>query len=494
MNKGLKILKKIPNPILQEKFTRMEKQEQYNSNIKKVIQTQKVLVQDFNKNKMNIMNSQNILYVCDFDEYNKINHITSYFQNCCINIFFLVLHNKTIFLTESDNIIIIDINREQDLCSYERYILNKLDITDTIVFAIDNDKYKSNILLTNISNNFRNIIVMPYSKISSMVNKKIKIFINFKCINESYGGGNQFVNNMHKYLEKCTNVTITYELEQDINVYLIIDPRKDKNFKKYSLGDIVKYRNANEQSNSKIIYRVNDCDITREIKNLECYILEHVNNIDCFVYNSDFIKQYYHNKYPQMRQKMARIIYNSVDGSIFYPKQDSKLNKKIKIVTHHWSDNINKGYDIYFRLSEYCKISNLYEFVFIGRKFNQNYDTKSIIVSGPFCGMELADNLRKCDIYITASKYDSCPMHVLEGISCGLPILYSDNIGGATDICEIGQNKIGEKFASFDDLINKLELIRNNYNCYCENIKQNINMYNSNECYAKYLRLMHHLE
>jgi hypothetical protein len=488
MNKGLQILQRISNPILREKFLRMEKQEQYNiiSKIPKKIKT--IIQQDPNKNKNIIMNSKNILYVCDFSEYNKIDKTIVFFQKCNINIICMVLHNKTIFLTNNDKIKIVDKYRIYDLNSYEKYMLDYFNSTDTIIITS-----QDNSEMENICNNFKNAIIMSHDKLSTLViNKKIKIFINFRSVHECYGGGNQFVNNIHKYLEKYENMNITYELEDNIDIYLIIDPRKDKNgFKKYSLDDIVKYRNT--KKTGKIIYRINDCDITRKLKNLENSIMENINDIDCLVYNSDFIQQYYYNKYQHVRHKMTHIIYNSVDSTIFFPKQKLNIgeNKKFKIVTHHWSDNINKGYDIYFKLAEYCKMSDVYEFIFIGRKFNSNYDSSLINVVGPFSGMELADKLRNCDIYITASKYDSCPMHVLEGLSCGLPMLYSNNTGGVKNICEITSDKVGEKFVDFDDLINKLEIIKNNYDIYYDNILRNINFYNSNDCYTKYLKLMY---
>ena len=487
MNKGLQILQRIPNPILQEKFARMAKQEQINI-ISKIPRKIKINTQqDPNKYKSIIMNSKNILFVCNFNEYNKLDKIITFFQKCGINIICLVLHNKTLFFTNNEKIKIIDKHRIYDLNSYENYTLNYFNSTDTIIITSQNNND------IKICDNFKNVIIMSRDKMSTlMMNKNITVFINFRFVNESYGGGNQFVNNIHKYLEDCENINITYELEDNIDVYLIIDPRKDKSgFKKYSLDDIVKYRNMKKMG--KIVYRVNDCDITREIKNLEHAIMENINDIDCLVYNSDFIRQYYYNKYQQMRYKMTHTIYNAVDSSVFYPKEKPIFdkNKKIKIVTHHWSDNINKGYDIYFKLAEYCKTSDIYEFIFIGRKFNSNYDTNSINIIGPFSGMELADNLRNCDIYITGSKYDSCPMHVLEGLSCGLPMLYSNNTGGVKNICEMSTGDVGEKFLDFADMLDKLELIKNNYYKYYDNILRNINLYNSKECYAKYLNLMH---
>ena len=44
-------------------------------------------------------------------------------------------------------------------------------------------------------------------------------------------------------------------------------------------------------------------------------------------------------------------------------------------------------------------------------------------------------------------------MHVLEGISSGLPILYINHEGGAKEICEFSDDKIGEIFNDFNELL-----------------------------------------
>jgi glycosyltransferase involved in cell wall biosynthesis len=110
-------------------------------------------------------------------------------------------------------------------------------------------------------------------------------------------------------------------------------------------------------------------------------------------------------------------------------------------------------------------------------------------VLGPYKGKELGDILRECDIYISASKYDSCPMHILEGISCGLPILYLDYPGGVKDICEIADDKIGESFKNIEECIQKVDIIRSNYEMYYKNIVKNIDLYHSKQCYADYTKL-----
>ncbi len=312
----------------------------------------------------------------------------------------------------------------------------------------------------------------------------LKIFINFECKDVPYGGGNQFVLKLVDYLKGFSNFSITYTLEKDIDIYFLIDIRKEGAFKKYSFEEIDKYK---QRHGGKIIYRINDCDITRENKEVESLILKNIDKIDYFIFNSTFIKEYYFEKYTAFNKTQYSIIYNTCDGRIFFPKKE-RVSEKIKIVTHHWSDNIHKGYEIYYQLYNYCMNRNDVEFVFIGRTFNGKF-TDFQKINGPYKGQELANALRDCDIYVTASVYDACPMHVLEGLSCGLPILYIDHLGGGKDICKAANEKVGEPFNDFPDLVMALDKLKNNYSFYYNNILKNINLYNSDTCYKAYVEV-----
>ena len=263
------------------------------------------------------------------------------------------------------------------------------------------------------------------------------IFINFKPNNtKPYGGGNITTHYIEKYFEgKNFNFKIIYELSSLINLYLIIDPFKDNIYKKYSLEDIIAHRNEHNK-NGKIIVRINDCDITRPTLSPELSrekkIIKNNTQIDYLIFNSNFIKNYYK---KIINISNYKIIYNGCDNSIFFPKQQNLMkSNKIKIVTHHWSNNMNKGYQIYYDLWKHLLNSDNYEFVFIGKNIPDMF--KEVPIIGPFVGMELSQELRNCQIYITDSIYDSCPNHVIEAISCGLPILYRKYEGGAQELCE----------------------------------------------------------
>ena len=81
-------------------------------------------------------------------------------------------------------------------------------------------------------------------------------------------------------------------------------------------------------------------------------------------------------------------------------------------------------------------------------------------------------------------------MHYLEGISCGLPILYCINGGGTQEVCE----KFGEEYSDLNTLIEKINLIKNNYSKYVEKIILNKNNLSKDICNLKYLQLINNNE
>lgn len=327
--------------------------------------------------------------------------------------------------------------------------------------------------------------------------KKKIIFINFRPEDVAYGGGNIFTYNLVNYL-KNNNICVEYNLNAGIDLFLIIDPFPGQ-YKKYGLVDIINFKKK-YKLNSKIIIRVNDCDITRKNINKknsrEQCIYRNYKNIDYMIYNSDFIKEYYLKNYPGLKEIKSSVIYNGGNTDIFFPLEKKLLNNKSKIVivTHHWSDNINKGYGIYYKLWKYAqrKHSGI-EFKFIGRKFNDKFNNE-VPVIGPYKGKELADELRKCDIYITASINDSCPNHVTEGLLCGLPILYINHAGGGKNLCELIKDcKIGEHFNNFVELINYIHMIRKHYPSYRQNVINNRDKFYDGLCFNNYLELFQNI-
>lgn len=306
---------------------------------------------------------------------------------------------------------------------------------------------------------------------------------NLKPPSGSYGGGAFFVIDLERYFKKM-GFEVTYQLEDNIDLIFIIDPRFG-DYKKYSFDTLCFYSKQNP--NCKLLYAVNECDIKRQVSiNIEPIIVKAITKCDYVVFISEWLKDYYYNKYSQLREKIcnSKVIFNACDLNVFYPDKNKipinkrllddsipEQSKKIKIVTHHWSNNYFKGFHIYNQLdkliSEDDRFKNI-EFTYIGR-YQDNYRVKNIKYLPPISGKELSDELKKHDIYLTASLYEPGGIHQLEGMAVGLPVLYRNNSGGIQESVLAA----GEEFYEIDDMLVKLNKIIDNYDSYCKDINYN---------------------
>jgi len=153
------------------------------------------------------------------------------------------------------------------------------------------------------------------------------------------------------------------------------------------------------------------------------------------------------------------VVYNAPNEQIFNKQDKSLFNKsgKIKIIAVSWSVSTLKGFDIYKFLDDNLDF-NKYQMVFVGRS---PIEFKNIKMIKPVEQLELAGILKQNDIFITASKIESCSNALIEALSCGLPCL-AFNSSSNPEI--IGQG--GELFNSAEDLLKKIDKIANNYLSY----------------------------
>ena len=319
----------------------------------------------------------------------------------------------------------------------------------------------------------------------------MKIMFTLKPPNGSYGGGAFFVKNLSRFLVQ-NNHRITYTLDKDVDIIIVIDPRKcDHN--RYSIEDIYNYK-KNINPRVKILHRVNECDPKREISiNIEPLLIKTMKFADHVVFVSSWLRDYYIQKYSTNKSKndnnnynedwlstKSSFILNGVDLQIFTGKIDknniindiknniTQYKQPIKIVTHHWSNNYLKGFEIYNQLDRLLdkeEYRNKFQLTYIGN-YNPKYKPNNIKLFPPTQGKELSNLLKQHDIYLTATQYEPGAMHYLEGAASGLPVLYRKNGGGAHEIC----SKFGEEFININDLFNKLNQIIDKYEIHYNNI------------------------
>jgi len=172
------------------------------------------------------------------------------------------------------------------------------------------------------------------------------------------------------------------------------------------------------------------------------------------------------------------VIYNAPDKSIFNPESriEFSRNRKIRLIATSWSENMNKGFDVYKFMDDNLDFGK-YEFVFVG---NSPVKFRNIRHIPPVDSRRLAQELKKSDIFVTASKNDPCSNSLIEALSCGLPALVL-NDGGHPEL--IGKG--GEVFKNNAEIFEKLEKIVANY----EEYRKNIPVFDIERTAEEYLRV-----
>jgi glycosyltransferase involved in cell wall biosynthesis len=130
------------------------------------------------------------------------------------------------------------------------------------------------------------------------------------------------------------------------------------------------------------------------------------------------------------------VIPNSVDPAIFRPPvaREPLDGRKVRLVAVSWSDNPNKGAEIFAWLDENLDLDH-YELTFVGRSQEAFRRLRTI---GPMPSQGLADELRHHDLYVAASRNDPCSNALLEALACGLPAAYLASGGHPELVGEAG--------------------------------------------------------
>ena len=157
------------------------------------------------------------------------------------------------------------------------------------------------------------------------------------------------------------------------------------------------------------------------------------------------------------------IIPNAPDQSIFntHNRVEFNTNRKTKLITTSWSSNPQKGGPIYKWLDENLNW-DLFEYTFVGQISEKLNNIKHI---PPVDSQKLSSILKNHDIFITASQNDAASNALLEGLACGLPVLYM-NSGGNPELVK----EAGISFNHQEEIKDKLEMLINKYQKYQNNI------------------------
>lgn len=301
--------------------------------------------------------------------------------------------------------------------------------------------------------------------------------------NKPCGGGSRFALNLSNYLiSKGHEIQYSFDPSNLPDCILFFD------HKLYSDDCITKWLSLDHaklirQKFPKIpfITRINDIGYPKSRPENFVKNFSELANISNFViYVSEWLqKDYYKNKIFTESQ----VIHNCVDEKSFNIKE--YVFDKPKLFTHHWSDNRMKGWDIYEKIDKWIADKDI-DFTFVGN-IPQGVKLTNTKLYPPLPEKEIANIIKQNNIYITASKFEPCGNHFIEGLACGLPLLYTKDSGGTKEFGEYGL-----EFDTFDDFKIKFDNIVDNHILYYNRIKEKFNNFNYitfNEYEKIFLRL-----
>ena len=271
---------------------------------------------------------------------------------------------------------------------------------------------------------------------------KRKILINRKPVEGPWGGGNNFVRALHEYSFKNGYVPVN-QFQEDIDLIFMIDPRYDE--LGISANEIAQYKSY--KPDTKVVYRINECDARKGLVGDIDPVIQSCSQItDLCVFISDWIKDYHVKN--QWGCTNNAVIYSGTNKSHF--RATEKINNgKINLVTHHWSDNPLKGHDIYQKIDEWLVDNPEFTFTYIGRSHGELNNSTMI---PPTFGQDLGDLLSSYDVYISASRFDPGPNHIIESLACEIPTYAHTESGGAVEM--VGEHHL---YSSFNEIKKILE-------------------------------------
>jgi hypothetical protein len=270
-----------------------------------------------------------------------------------------------------------------------------------------------------------------------------------------YGGGNQWLNQLSAHLKRC-GYAVQCHLDRKVDCVAGTHAGLSGALA-FSYNDVLRAKEKNPRL--VCLHRINDNDARKGTDTMDRTLAEADRAADHTVFVSDWLRGYHASRWFDLTRPHS-VILNGADPSIFHPIGGAtwKQGAPLRLVTHHWSDNMSKGFELYARIDELIASGSLpgTDIWIIGR-WPARIRWRSAKTFGPRVGGALAELLRQSHIYVTGSKHEPGAMHPVEGLQCGLPLLYDRETGGTVELGE----KYGMEMSA--DAVESITRIRDGY-------------------------------
>lgn len=301
---------------------------------------------------------------------------------------------------------------------------------------------------------------------------ELKVNILFDLYDGPMGGGNQFLKALRNYFRAES----IYEDDPGKANMILFNGHQ---FAGRVAGFRLKYRNK------PFVHRI---DGPMRLYNRKSDIRDHIVNLagkylaNATIFQSIWSKQQNH-RLGYCAKEFETVINNAPEPAIFNTegKVSFSRDRKMRLIAISWSDNWNKGFDIYKWLDKNLDFEK-YEMVFLG---NSPTKFKNIKHIPPLTTKDVAEELKRSDIFIFASRFEACSNSLLEALHCGLPAVV---VNGSSNAEIVGHG--GEMFEKVEDIPGLLERIVGDYEGYQSRI-DNSSIDKVGQQYYEFICLVH---
>jgi hypothetical protein len=245
-------------------------------------------------------------------------------------------------------------------------------------------------------------------------------------------------------VEECLSRGHEVSFEEEISLrsrfdlLFCVDPRPHDNL---SFNDLISRRNRDK---CKLVQRVGDLGTHGKPELFELVKLTSSAS-DVLVFPSLWAKETL-----SSTNRNSYVVSNAPRKEFLVSQKREVDFTQIRLVSHHWSNNSMKGFEVYQKLDQYCRNRSDMRFTFVGRKPD---DVSLANHIPPLDTSGLVEELPTHNVYVTASKQEAGANHVLEAMALGLPVLYHKDGGSINEYCF----ERGISYDSFESLIDSLD-------------------------------------
>ena len=268
--------------------------------------------------------------------------------------------------------------------------------------------------------------------------RPLRISINATRIDGPWGGGNRFVGVLERHLVEQGH-SVVRDLRPGLDAILMIGVQRGLRIVSYGPDEVRDYLLTHPRTAA--VLRVNNCDQAKgRDEGINRQMIAAGAAADHVVFCSAFSQRLYAEA-GMPADVPQSVILTGADEAVFYPVEDSAARRwtpgqPLKLITHHWSTGMLKGFDVYERVDALLDepgVAEKLSLTYIGKR-SPGMSLPRSRWREPMDGPEIAEQLRAHHVLLTGARHEAGGNHYIEAMRCGLPVLYLES-GANAEYC-----------------------------------------------------------